>query len=36
MWSPSDRDVADAYAAWFRALADGTRVQVGSLLARSG
>jgi DNA-binding transcriptional ArsR family regulator len=31
-----DRDVADTYATWFRALADGTRVQVVSLLARSG
>ena len=27
---------ADTYAAWFKALADGTRVQVVSLLARSG
>ena len=26
--------LADTYAAWFRALADGTRVQVVSLLAR--
>jgi len=33
---PLDREVADTYAAWFRALADGTRVQVVSLLARSG
>ena len=33
---PFDREVADTYAAWFRALADGTRVQVVSLLARSG
>src|ERR1700739_1107677 len=33
---PRDRDVADTYAAWFKALADGTRVQVVSLLARSG
>jgi DNA-binding transcriptional ArsR family regulator len=31
-----DRAVADTYAAWFKALADGTRVQVVSLLARSG
>jgi ArsR family transcriptional regulator, arsenate/arsenite/antimonite-responsive transcriptional repressor len=30
-----DRDTADTYAAWFRALADGTRVQLISLLARS-
>jgi DNA-binding transcriptional ArsR family regulator len=33
---PLGRDTADTYAAWFRALADGTRVQVVSLLARSG
>jgi ArsR family transcriptional regulator, arsenate/arsenite/antimonite-responsive transcriptional repressor len=33
---PLDRAVADTYAAWFKALADGTRVQVVSLLARSG
>lgn len=33
---PLDRDTASTYAAWFRALADGTRVQVVSLLARSG
>lgn len=33
---PLARDVADTYAAWFKALADGTRVQVVSLLARSG
>ena len=33
---PLDRETADTYAAWFRALADGTRVQVVSLLARSG
>ncbi|SRR6266571_3238974 len=33
---PLDREVADTYAAWFKALADGTRVQVVSLLARSG
>ena len=33
---PLDRAVADAYAAWFSALADGTRVQIVSLLARSG
>ncbi len=33
---PLDRDTADIYAAWFRALADGTRVQVLSLLARCG
>ena len=32
---PLDREVADTYAAWFRALADGTRVQIVSLLARS-
>jgi DNA-binding transcriptional ArsR family regulator len=33
---PLDREIAETYAAWFRALADGTRVQVVSLLARSG
>jgi ArsR family transcriptional regulator, arsenate/arsenite/antimonite-responsive transcriptional repressor len=32
---PLDRETAAAYAAWFKALADGTRVQVVSLLARS-
>jgi DNA-binding transcriptional ArsR family regulator len=36
MKKPLDREVADTYAAWFRALADGTRVQVVSLLARTG
>jgi len=34
--NPLDRRTADTYAAWFKALADGTRVQVVSLLARSG
>jgi DNA-binding transcriptional ArsR family regulator len=33
---PLDRDTAAEYASWFRALADGTRVQIVSLLARSG
>ena len=33
---PLDRQAAETYAAWFRALADGTRVQVISLLVRSG
>src|SRR2546429_9171709 len=33
---PLDRQTADMYAAWFRALADGTRVQIVSLLARAG
>ena len=33
---PLDREIAKTYAAWFKALADGTRVQVVSLLARSG
>ena len=33
---PLDRDTANTYAAWFKALADGTRVQLVSLLARSG
>lgn len=30
-----DRGVADTYAAWFRALADGTRVQLIALLGQS-
>ena len=30
-----DRQTADTYAAWFRALADGTRVQIVSLLANA-
>ena len=33
---PLDRVAADTYASWFRALADGTRVQIVSLLARAG
>jgi DNA-binding transcriptional ArsR family regulator len=33
---PLDREIAETYAAWFKALADGTRVQVVSLLARRG
>jgi DNA-binding transcriptional ArsR family regulator len=33
---PLDRQTAEMYAAWFRALADGTRVQIVSLLARAG
>ncbi len=33
---PLDRGTAETYAAWFKALADGTRVQVVSLLARAG
>ena len=33
---PLDRQIAETYATWFKALADGTRVQVVSLLARSG
>jgi DNA-binding transcriptional ArsR family regulator len=32
---PLDRGVAETYAAWFKALADATRIQVVSLLARS-
>ncbi|GAA1782090.1 metalloregulator ArsR/SmtB family transcription factor [Luedemannella flava] len=31
-----DRDRADEYASWFRALADGSRVQLVELLARHG
>lgn len=33
---PLDREAAQEYAAWFGALADGTRVQIVSLLARRG
>jgi ArsR family transcriptional regulator, arsenate/arsenite/antimonite-responsive transcriptional repressor len=33
---PLDRAEAKTYASWFKALADGTRVQIVSLLARSG
>ena len=33
---PLHRADADTYASWFKALADGTRVQIVSLLARSG
>ena len=36
MVEPLERSAAEEYAAWFGALADGTRVQVVSLLARSG
>ena len=32
---PLDRAVAAEYASWFKALADATRVQIVSLLARS-
>lgn len=33
---PLDRSTAAEYASWFKALADPTRVQIVSLLARSG
>lgn len=33
---PLDREAAAEYASWFRALADPTRVQIVSLLARRG
>jgi DNA-binding transcriptional ArsR family regulator len=33
---PLDRPAAEEYASWFAALADGTRVQIVSLLARCG
>ena len=33
---PLDRATADEYASWFKALSDGTRIQVVSLLARVG
>jgi DNA-binding transcriptional ArsR family regulator len=31
-----DRETATEYATWFKALADGTRIQIVSLLARRG
>jgi DNA-binding transcriptional ArsR family regulator len=34
--TPLERGTAAQYASWFRALADPTRVQIVSLLARSG
>src|SRR5215468_8987003 len=34
--APLDRPTAAEYATWFRALADATRVQIVSLLARRG
>lgn len=34
--TPLDRTTAGEYASWFKALADGTRVQIVSLLARAG
>jgi DNA-binding transcriptional ArsR family regulator len=34
--APLDRAVAVEYASWFKALADATRVQIVSLLARHG
>lgn len=33
---PLDRATAEEYASWFRALADPTRIQIVSLLARHG
>ncbi|MEJ3655464.1 metalloregulator ArsR/SmtB family transcription factor [Actinomycetes bacterium KLBMP 9759] len=33
---PLDRATATEYASWFKALADGTRIQIVSLLARAG
>jgi ArsR family transcriptional regulator len=33
---PLDRATADEYASWFKALSDGTRIQIVSLLARRG
>jgi ArsR family transcriptional regulator len=33
---PLERATASEYASWFKALADGTRIQIVSLLARSG
>jgi DNA-binding transcriptional ArsR family regulator len=34
--TPLDRATAAEYGSWFKALADGTRVQLVSLLARAG
>jgi DNA-binding transcriptional ArsR family regulator len=34
--SPLDRVTAEEYASWFKALADPTRIQIVSLLARRG
>ena len=34
--TPLDRATAAEYGSWFKALADGTRVQIVSLLARAG
>jgi ArsR family transcriptional regulator, arsenate/arsenite/antimonite-responsive transcriptional repressor len=36
MRTPLERSTADEYASWFKALSDGTRIQIVSLLARSG
>jgi DNA-binding transcriptional ArsR family regulator len=36
MTGPLDRATAAEYASWFRALADATRVQIVTLLARCG
>ena len=33
---PLDRPIAAEYASWFKALADATRIQIVSLLARRG
>jgi len=33
---PLDRRTAEEYASWFKALSDGTRIQIVSLLARRG
>ncbi|TDB86708.1 metalloregulator ArsR/SmtB family transcription factor [Actinomadura sp. 7K534] len=33
---PLDRSTATEYASWFKALADSTRIQIVSLLARQG
>ncbi|MEV0150423.1 MULTISPECIES: metalloregulator ArsR/SmtB family transcription factor [unclassified Nonomuraea] len=34
MSGPLDREAAEEYASWFKALADATRIQIVSLLAR--
>ncbi|MCW2940110.1 MAG: transcriptional regulator, partial [Actinomycetia bacterium] len=35
-FEPLDRPTAEEYASWFKALADATRIQIVSLLARRG
>ncbi|GAA2621405.1 metalloregulator ArsR/SmtB family transcription factor [Actinomadura fulvescens] len=35
-FEPLDRPTAEEYASWFKALADATRIQIVTLLARAG